>query len=200
MRSIHFRGLASSATLALAASLLSVQFAIASPNAAKGAALSARCSTCHGSNGFSVATNIPNLAGQRYGYLLDQLKRFKSGQRGNGLMDGIARPLSDEQMEDIAAYFSSIRTQMSMPEPLPIAECNACHNKEKGRSMSANTPNLAGQHYMYLLRQLRDFKTGARVSPIMNAMVKPLSEKQLERLAAYYASMPIRPIGTKHPD
>lgn len=192
----RLRGSAVLAVLALAG-CLSMPTAFAAPNAAKGAALSARCAICHGANGFSVATNIPNLAGQRYGYLLNQLKRFKSGKRGNGLMNDIARPLTPQLMEDIAAYFSSVRTQTTLPEPLPTAECDACHNKE-GRSTSSTTPNLAGQHYMYLLRQLRAFKAGTRTSPIMNAMVKPLSEKQLERLAAYYASMSIRPNGTKH--
>lgn len=172
--------------------------ALAAPNAAKGATLSARCAICHGSDGFSVATNIPNLAGQRYGYLLNQLKRFKSGGRGNGLMNDIARPLSSEQMEDIAAYFSSVRVRIITPKPLPTAECNACHNK-KGRSTSTSTPNLAGQHYMYLLGELRAFKAGTRKSPIMNAMVKPLSEKQLERLAAYYASMSAQPKTMNHP-
>lgn len=194
----RIRGTAAVAALVVLVSCLSVPPpALAAPNAAKGAALSARCAICHGANGFSVATNIPNLAGQRYGYLLKQLKQFKSGARGNGLMNDIARPLSPELMEDIAAYFASVKVQMVMPKPLPTAECDACHNKN-GRSTSATIPNLAGQHYMYLLRQLRAFKAGTRTSPIMNAMVKPLSEKQLERLAAYYASMPFRPDGTKN--
>ena len=195
----RLRGTAAVAALVvLVGGCLNAPSALAAPNAAKGAALSARCAICHGANGFSVATNIPNLAGQRYGYLLKQLKQFKSGKRGNGLMNDIARPLTLQRMEDIAAYFASVKVQMTMPKPLPTAECNACHNR-KGRSTSATIPNLAGQHYMYLLRQLRAFKAGTRTSSIMNAMVKPLSEKQLERLAAYYASMPIRPDGTKPP-
>ena len=104
------------ATLGLA--MLGEQIAQATPNAnassvparvRKGAAISAECAMCHGSNGISVAANIPNLAGQRYSYLLQQLHAFKDGKRDNPLMQEVAHSLTGQQMRDLSAYFASIR-------------------------------------------------------------------------------------------
>lgn len=85
------------------------------PDAAKGAAISAECAMCHGSNGMSVAANIPNLAGQHYAYLLHQLKAFKAGTIKNALMNQMAHPLSKQQMQDLAAYFASISIHVGTP-------------------------------------------------------------------------------------
>lgn len=86
------------------------------PNPRAGAAISAECAMCHGSNGMSVAANIPNLAGQRYPYLLQQLEAFKTGTRKNMLMNQTAHALSKQQMQDLAAYFASIPIKV-LPRP-----------------------------------------------------------------------------------
>ena len=65
-----------------------------------------------------------------------------------------------------------------------------CHGSD-GIAVAANIPNLAGQHYPYLLGQLKAFKAGTIKSPLMNQMAGPLSLQQMQDLSAYYASIPI---------
>ncbi len=70
------------------------------------------------------------------------------------------------------------------------ATCAACHNPD-GNSVNPQYPKLAGQSADYLLKQLQEFKSGARVNPIMVGMVAPLSPQDMEDLAAFYASQQI---------
>ncbi len=65
--------------------------------------------------------------------------------------------------------------------------CQACHGPD-GNSPVPTFPILAGQHRDYLLQTLRDYKSGARANPIMKAIVDPLSDEDMEDLAAFYAS------------
>ena len=67
------------------------------------------------------------------------------------------------------------------------ATCTACHGPD-GNSTNPLWPKLAGQHAPYMVKQLKDFKSGARKDPVMAPMAAPLSEKDMENLAAYYAS------------
>lgn len=68
----------------------------------------AACATCHGGLGISALPNAPHLAGQPQIYLVEQLKRYRSGKRPDEVMGVIAKPLTDEDIEDLAAWFSSI--------------------------------------------------------------------------------------------
>ncbi len=79
------------------------------PDPVAGKTEAALCSGCHGADGMSVATEIPNLAGQHYQYLMQQLMAYKDGTRKNGIMNEIIRPMSVEQLQNIAAYFSSVQ-------------------------------------------------------------------------------------------
>ena len=79
------------------------------PNAAAGKTESVQCALCHGSDGMSVATNIPNLAGQNYEYLIQQLIAFKDGTRRSGVMNEMVRPVPLAVLRNVAAYFSTIR-------------------------------------------------------------------------------------------
>ncbi len=89
----------------------------AQPNPEAGAAISAQCAACHGSNGISADTSIPNLAGQHYPYLLSQLEAYKNGTRKNPIMNEMVVPLSLRQIQDIAAYFASFSIRVALPEP-----------------------------------------------------------------------------------
>jgi cytochrome c553 len=80
----------------------------ASPSAQKGAQISAQCAACHGSDGMSVDTSIPNLAGQHYQYLTTQIEAFKQRTRNSPLMNELTRTLTQEQIDDLAAYYASI--------------------------------------------------------------------------------------------
>jgi cytochrome c553 len=73
--------------------------------------LSAACMACHGANGVSNSPIWPNLAGQKKEYLVKQLKAFKSGDRTDPLMNPLAANLSDEEIEALAQYFSSMKSQ-----------------------------------------------------------------------------------------
>ncbi len=77
-------------------------------DAAAGKARSAVCAACHGGNGVSSNNMWPNLAGQKEGYLVLQLKAFRDGQRKNALMAPMAAGLSDKDIDNLAAYFSSL--------------------------------------------------------------------------------------------
>lgn len=74
------------------------------------------------------------------------------------------------------------------------AQCGACHGSN-GIAADTSIPNLAGQHYQYLLAQIEAYKSGTRKNPIMNEMAHALSQAQMEDLAAYFASIPIS-VGT----
>lgn len=66
------------------------------------------CNACHGSNGLSINDLWPNLAGQKLGYLVKQIKSFRDGTRKDPIMATFAQPLSDQDIEDIAAHFSRL--------------------------------------------------------------------------------------------
>jgi cytochrome c553 len=82
--------------------------ALADAEAAKSQATTV-CAGCHGANGISPAETFPNLAGQKKGYLVSALKAYKDKSRNNSIMNGMAANLSDQQIDDLASYFSSLK-------------------------------------------------------------------------------------------
>ena len=91
------------------AALLSVNATtVFAGDAAAGKAKSATCAACHGPNGISPNDIWPNLAGQKEGYLMAQLKAFRDGQRSNPMMAPMVAPLSDTDIANLAAYYSSL--------------------------------------------------------------------------------------------
>jgi len=85
--------------------------AMAAGDAAAGKTKAAVCAACHGANGVSMVPMYPNLAGQKAQYLENALKAYKAGQRGGAtaaLMTPQAANLSDQDIADLAAYFSSL--------------------------------------------------------------------------------------------
>ena len=95
----------------LAAAVASVM--IASPvfagDAEAGKAKSVMCAACHGANGISAVPTYPNIAGQKEAYLAKQLKDFKSGKRSDPTMKGMVMALSDEDMDNLAAYYANMK-------------------------------------------------------------------------------------------
>lgn len=78
-------------------------------DAAAGKAKSATCAGCHGAAGISANPLWPNLAGQQEAYLVKQMKAFRDGTRSDPMMSPMAKPLSDADIDNLAAYFSSLK-------------------------------------------------------------------------------------------
>lgn len=99
-------------SIVLAMMLAAPMMASAAGDAAAGKAKAAMCAGCHGGNGIAVIPGYPNLKGQNAKYIVDSLKGFKSKTRTGGqsaLMYPMAGMLSDADMENIAAYFSTMK-------------------------------------------------------------------------------------------
>lgn len=169
------------------------------------------CSNCHGIDGNSVSPNFPKLAAQPDEYIVDQLTRFRSHRRadpeGFEYMWGISRHLTDGQIKELAAYFS---TQDSRPlepgDPKLIAEgrnifesglpaqgvppCSACHG-DRGQG-NGQFPRVAYQHADYVIKQLAVFqRTDQRPDGVaMKAITHSLSQQNMEAVAAYMQQMP----------
>jgi len=95
--------------LATSVLALSASSAIAAGDAAAGKAKAATCAACHGASGVSSVPMFPNLNGQKDAYIVKQLKAFKSGTRKDPSMNGMAAPLSDADMANLAAYYSGLK-------------------------------------------------------------------------------------------
>lgn len=84
-------------------------------DAAAGRVKAQACAVCHGPLGIAVAPETPNLAGEPEGYIARQLRAFRNGKRQHEVMAVIAKPLSDEEIDDLAAWFTSIKVTASPP-------------------------------------------------------------------------------------
>lgn len=78
-------------------------------DAAAGKAKAASCAGCHGATGISAVPTYPNLAGQKEAYLVKQMKAFKAGDRKDPTMNAMAKPLSDSDMANIAAFYADLK-------------------------------------------------------------------------------------------
>ncbi|MFZ0488446.1 MAG: c-type cytochrome [Arenicellales bacterium] len=163
------------------------------------------CAACHGANGISTAPQFPNLAGQVPGYISSQLAKFKSGDRANPIMKGMAAGLSEQDMADVDAYFSSLPPKEgAVPEDkaasaerggelfrggdksMRIAACMGCHGPS-GAGIPTRFPRLAGQKQAYVVTQLQAFKKGDRESDggIMNDIAFLMTQKQMDDVASF---------------
>ena len=163
------------------------------------------CASCHGADGNSATPQFPNLAGQVPGYVSDQLMLFKSGDRENAIMKGIATPLTEEEMANLDLYFASLKAATgAIPEsdaelakrgehlyrggygPMGVSACMSCHGPS-GHGVPRRFPRVAGQKREHLEQQLLAFKSGKRksYSDIMTNVAFRLSEQQIKELSAY---------------
>ena len=163
-----------------------------------GAAKSDSCAHCHGTDGNSTSSAYPSLAGQTREYLYRQIKAFKEGLRKNSMMSPAVVVLSDQDMQDLADYFSEQTLARSTAKTDPAivekgrkiaseAQCVACHQPNfKGLN---EFPRVSRQKYPYIVKQLKDYREGTRASDIMAPAAKNLSDEQIEALAQYLTSL-----------
>lgn len=159
-----------------------------------GKQLAASCSGCHGEDGNSKNPQWPSLAGQQPIYFSAQLKAFRDGKRDNATMKGIVGKMSDADIDNLAAYFASLKPTGASSdaalaktgaEKYPM--CAGCHGaKAEGNGVF---PRLAGQQPDYIIAQLKNFKSGARQGGPMGPLTANLSEEDMKALAAYVASL-----------
>jgi cytochrome c553 len=172
----------------------------------KGQAKSGTCAACHGPTGNSPNSIWPNLAGQHPLYVLRQLQAFKNGARTDPSMVAMVAPLSDEDMQDLAAYFASQKPTGLEADPAKvnegerlyrgghqatgIAACAACHGPSGRGNPSAGFPMISGQHAAYLVTQLKAYRSGERKTDLQqNQMMRDvahlLTDGQIDALASY---------------
>jgi cytochrome c553 len=176
--------------LSIAVSLLVPAYAAGDAEAGK--AKSMVCAACHGANGEAMIAEYPNLAGQGEGYIVKQLQDFKAGQRQNPLMAPMAAPLSDQDMQDLAAYFSAMPSKAGVAneENLELGQniyrggitsanipaCIGCHGPSGSGNPAANYPALSGQNAGYVALALKGFRSSARQND-PNKMMRTLSHR-----------------------
>jgi cytochrome c553 len=170
---------------------------------------SAMCSACHGADGNSAVPNFPKLAGQGQKYLLKQLNDIKTGNRTVVEMTGMLDAFSDQDLENLSAYFSAQTSTggqakkdlVELGEALyrggnpatKIAACTACHGPSgKGVDLAA-FPALSGQHADYTATQLKKFRSGERANDgdtrMMRSVAALLSDKEIEAVASYISGL-----------
>ena len=89
--------------------LLSASGLVLAGDAAAGKAKSATCTACHGANGISSNDLWPSLAGQKVGYLVKQMKAFRDGSRKDPMMGPMAKPLTDADIDNLAAFYNGLK-------------------------------------------------------------------------------------------
>ncbi|MBL1262544.1 c-type cytochrome [Methylomicrobium sp. RS1] len=176
--------------------VLAYAYSVPTPaaDAAAGAEKAAMCVGCHGPNGKSSNPQWPNLAAQQPDYMAAQLKAFKSGARKNPMMQSMAANLSDQDIENLAAYFAAQPaakaggdTALAKTGAEKAGTCLHCHGAQ-GQGIT-QIPRLAGQHPGYLEAQLKHFKEGSRQGGPMQGMASALSDDDIKALSAYFGSL-----------
>ncbi|HEY2338481.1 MAG TPA: c-type cytochrome [Burkholderiales bacterium] len=186
---------------ASAVAFLFVSLPAAAADIAAGEKKAAVCAACHGEAGNSTNPEWPSLAQQPAQFISTALFMFREGNRKNDLMAPMAKPLSNAEMNDLAAYFAAQKAapprHKSKPENVAAGpglakkfNCSQCHGP---RLMGQqHIPRLAGQQYEYVLVQLKAFKaqTRADIDGNMTSAAMALSPQDVEVLADYVAGLP----------
>jgi len=166
----------------------------AAGDAVRGKEISYTCLGCHGIADYKnvyPTYSVPKLLGQHPEYIIAALKEYKSGERSHGTMHVQAQSLSDQDMQDIAAYFSSLPLAASTAPvgtaPQRVTQlCVSCHGAN-GIGITGDYPTLAGQHDDYLARALVEYQKGDRKNAIMPNFVNGISATEIQAIAEYYA-------------
>jgi cytochrome c553 len=161
----------------------------------------APCLTCHGEDGQSQNENVPSLGAQQASYTVIQLYMFREKTRVTELMNEMAKELTDGDLQSIADALAALPAPKPPADPGDLARlerararseqyhCNACHRPDfSGRE---SVPRLSDQREDYLLKTLREYKSGARhaYEPIMIEVLQPISDADLVELSYYLAHL-----------
>ena len=194
-------------------------------SAEAGAALAGTCMACHGANGNSANPEWPSLAGQNAAYLEHQLhllhdgrRTGKAGDAAATMMPAMATALSDQNIEDVAAYYSrqtpagleadpsywraGQRLYRSGDRARGIPACGACHGPTGRGNPAAGYPSLRAQQSMYVIKQLSAYSADVRYTKdehgvshggdnavIMHTVAARLSDADMRDVASYIQGM-----------
>jgi len=166
------------------------------------------CQGCHGEEGISAESTAPKLAGQYAGYIIKQIRDFRSGLRVHQIMSDVAKTVNEDDLPDIAAYFASRKKMKGNGSDNKVGQelflhgdmsrmmvaCVNCHGVNgKGKTPTNPVfPVLGGQHKDYLRVQLTNFRSGDRGnSPggVMNIITQKLTDAELDALANYVSGL-----------
>ena len=173
-------------------------------DATAGAAKAAVCAGCHGLDGKALQPEYPNIAAQHASYLAKQLTEYRDGERVNAIMNGIAAPLTDEDILNLAAHYAAQppipgvanEETLALGESIyrggitsqGIAACIGCHNPQGLGNPASVVPALSGQNAKYTADQLRYFRDGTRANDpnrVMRALSHRLVDAEIEAVADY---------------
>ena len=177
-----------------------------------GATKNAMCIGCHGIKGyqssFPEVYKVPMISGQSAAYISAALHEYKKGERKHPTMRDISASLTDQDMADLAAYYSThgVEAGAELPakpakEPsvevqalLNKANCASCHGANFSTPIDPTYPKIGGQHADYLFVALKAYKTDnnpivGRAHPIMGAMAKQYTNAELKAMAGYISSV-----------
>ena len=178
---------------------LTTASAFAAGDPAAGKLKAYTCTGCHGIFNYKNAYptyNVPRIGGQNEAYLVIALQAYNSGLRTHKTMNSQAQSLSDQDLEDIAAYISTQPNTQASKQKLAgdavagktkSTVCHACHGPV-GKSTQPIYPNLGGQHADYIEKALHDYRDGTRKNPFMSGFAGALSDADIKDIAAWYGS------------
>lgn len=187
------------------AALMLAPLAVAEGDAERGKTLTTTCVACHAEDGNSPAGSFPSIAGQHEKYLYKQMVDIQSGERPAPLMAGQLDNMSDQDLQDMAAYYSSQKAAGGAADPelveqgeviykagvrrKEIAACSACHSPTGQGNGPASFPALAGQWPEYTESQLKAFRSGARANDgetrMMRLIARDMSDEEISAVSSY---------------
>jgi cytochrome c553 len=162
------------------------------------------CAACHGADGNSAIPTYPHLAGQNASYTAKQLADFKSQNRNDPIMYGMAAALTEDDMKNVAAYYESqlpkggkaAADKVEMGERIyragiadkGVAACTACHGPTGSGIATSGYPAVSGQYAMYVESQLQKFSEGSRSNDpnrMMRDIASRLTKDEMAAVASY---------------
>jgi cytochrome c553 len=172
----------------------------------------AMCLGCHNIIGYQASFpevyKVPKIAGQSAGYIESALNQYKTGDRKHPTMRGIADALSDQDIKDIAGYYSKLGLESGSklgdkPDHQPDSQvaallqkaaCVSCHGANFAKPIAPNYPKIAGQNSDYLFVALKSYKTDnnaavGRNNAIMGGIAKQFTNAELKAMAQYIGSL-----------
>jgi len=179
----------------LIASLFFAHAAAADGDIATGKVLAYTCLGCHGIEGYRNAYpsfRVPRLGGQHEEYLVAALQAYRSNKRPHLTMQAHGSSLSDQDIEDLAAFFQGKQavldsvTDDSVGGLESARACLACHG-EGGDAVIPKPATLSGQQQSYLAHALKQYRDGRRSGTVMSAFAATLSDEDIASLAAFYS-------------